>query len=120
MDTPPEGALKRIREDIDDIDDAMLALLAKRFAAVEKVREIKAASGAITQSPMRPAREAAILRRLLDAKAENVPGELRIRLWRAIISSSASPVAHPCQHGAFQFHRHAIGAARPFRSDASQ
>jgi chorismate mutase len=88
MDTPPEGALKRIREDIDDIDDAMLALLAKRFAAVEKVREIKSASGAINQSPMRPAREAAILRRLLDAKAENVPGELRIRLWRAIISAS--------------------------------
>ena len=38
MSNPPEGALGRIREDIDAIDDAMLALLAKRFAAVEQVR----------------------------------------------------------------------------------
>ena len=34
MDTPPVGALDGIREEIDAIDDAMLALLAKRFAAV--------------------------------------------------------------------------------------
>ena len=43
MDTPPAGALDRIREEIDAIDDAMLALLAKRFAAVEEVKRIKAA-----------------------------------------------------------------------------
>jgi len=88
MDTPPAGALERIREDIDAIDDAMLALLAKRFAAVEEVKRIKATSGAIAQSPIRPAREAAILRRLVAAKADAVPAELRIRLWRAIISAS--------------------------------
>ena len=105
MDTPPAGALDRIREEIDDIDDAMLALLAKRFAAVErKCARSRPASGAIVQSPIRPAREAAILRRLVDAKPDTVPAELRIRLWRAIISAStadASPVADPCRHGAF-------------------
>ena len=88
MDTPPAGTLDRIRDEIDAIDDALLALLAKRFAAVEEVKRIKAASGAIAQSPIRPAREAAILRRLVQAKADLVPAELRIRLWRAIISAS--------------------------------
>src|SRR5262245_36688991 len=88
MDTPLPAARDRIREEIDDIDDKMLALLAKRFAAVEEVKRIKAASGAVGQSPIRPAREAVILRRLADAKAMNVPGELRVRLWRAIISAS--------------------------------
>ena len=88
MDTPPAGALDLIREEIDAIDDAMLALLAKRFAAVAEVKRIKAASGAIAQSPIRPAREAAILRRLVQAKPESVPSELRVRLWRAIISAS--------------------------------
>lgn len=88
MDTPPVGALDGIREEIDAIDDAMLALLAKRFAAVEEVRRIKAAGGAIAQSPIRPAREAAILRRLVQAKSDQVPAELKVRLWRAIISAS--------------------------------
>src|SRR5688572_16162766 len=88
MDTPPAGPLDRIREDIDEIDDAMLALLARRFAAVEEVKRIKSASGAISQSPIRPAREAAILRRLVAAKPDVVPAELRVRLWRAIISAS--------------------------------
>jgi chorismate mutase len=88
MDTPPAGALDHIREEIDAIDDAMLALLAKRFAAVEEVKRIKAASGAIAQSPIRPAREAAILRRLIEAKPDTVPSDLKLRLWRAIISAS--------------------------------
>lgn len=88
MDTPPASALDHIREEIDAIDDAMLALLAKRFAAVAEVKRIKAASGAIAQSPIRPGREAAILRRLVQAKPDSVPSELRVRLWRAIISAS--------------------------------
>jgi chorismate mutase len=88
MDTPPAGALDRIRGEIDAIDDAMLALLARRFAAVEEVKRIKSANGAIAQSPIRPAREAAILRRLVQAKPDSIPAELRVRLWRAIISAS--------------------------------
>ncbi|MBL8908164.1 MAG: chorismate mutase [Rhizobiales bacterium] len=88
MDTPTAGALDRIREEIDAIDDAMLVLLGKRFAAVEEVKRVKSVNGAIAQSPIRPAREAAILRRLVRARPDAVPAEFRIRLWRAIISAS--------------------------------
>ena len=104
MDTPPAGALDRIREEIDAIDDAMLALLAKRFAAVEEVKRIKAASGAIAQSPIRPAREAAILRRLVLAKPDSGSGRTQgeaLAGHHLGIDPDAGPGPDPCRHGAF-------------------
>ncbi len=97
MDTPaPEDAtLDEIRKEIDAIDDAVLALLERRFAAVGRVRNAKSQSSTAA-SPIRPAREAAILRRLLGRAESPVPAELTVRLWRAIISAatqSQAPIA---------------------------
>ena len=79
-----DAALDDVRREIDAIDDGICDLLERRFAAVEKVRLAKPAGG----SPIRPAREAAIVKRLVGRPGRLVPGELKVRLWRAIISAA--------------------------------
>jgi chorismate mutase len=88
-DGPPADALEAIRRDIDRIDEALLRLLDERFAAVERVRAAKRKDGGSGNgSPIRPAREAMVLRRLIEMEMPRVPADLRLRLWRAIVSSS--------------------------------
>jgi chorismate mutase / prephenate dehydratase len=98
MDTPAaqDATLDEIRKEIDAIDDAILDLIERRFAAVGRVGAAKSQSNGSPASPIRPAREAAILRRLLNRAESPVPAELTVRLWRAIISAatqSQAPVA---------------------------
>jgi chorismate mutase / prephenate dehydratase len=81
-----QNALEAIRRDIDEIDGKLLGLLADRFAATARVKTAK--GGAIEATPMRPGREAAILRRLCEMEAPDVPAALRAAIWRAIISTS--------------------------------
>jgi chorismate mutase len=76
--------LDAIRQEIDAIDDRLLALLAERFAAVARIRAAKG-----NGSPLRPGREAMILRRLVEAPVKGVPRALRVRLWRAIIAAAS-------------------------------
>ncbi len=80
--------LEAIRGEIDAIDDQMLTLLETRIAASDKVRQVKGRSSGLQASPIRPAREALILRRLLACKSDRVSAELVVRLWRAILTSS--------------------------------
>lgn len=86
--TGQEPALDDIRREIDAIDDGIVDLLARRIAASAKVRQQKNSTGALAASPIRPAREAAILRRLLVRGHGKVPAELLVRLWRSILTSS--------------------------------
>lgn len=81
--------LETIRRDIDAIDDGLLTLLDRRFQASERVRAAKAASGTESVSPFRPAREAAIIRRLLSRAASHVPSDIMVRLWRVILTGSS-------------------------------
>lgn len=81
--------LEAIRRDIDAIDDGLLTLLERRFAASERVKAVKAASSAATGSPFRPAREAAIIRRLLARSGVRVPQDVMVRLWRTILTGSS-------------------------------
>ena len=95
MDTPAaeDATLDGIRKEIDAIDDRMLHLLERRFDAVARVRAAKSQDGDNALSPIRPAREAAILRRLLGGPQSPVPAELTVRLWRAIISAATQSQA---------------------------
>ena len=86
--TNPPATLDAVRRKIDEIDAALLDLLHERFAASEQVKQIKAAAGQDNASPIRPAREAMVLRRLIDACEEPLPVNLMVRLWREIITSS--------------------------------
>ncbi|MGI9465000.1 MAG: chorismate mutase, partial [Aestuariivirgaceae bacterium] len=86
--SPSPATLDQVRQKIDEIDTALLELLRDRFAASVRIRELKAASGQTGSSPMRPAREAIVMRRLMTACNEPLPASLMVRLWREIISSS--------------------------------
>ena len=78
------------RRDIDAIDDQLIALLAKRFAVTARVRAAKAGEAQPWPLPLRPAREAQIMRRVITAGKENALNpQLMVRLWRAIINQSS-------------------------------
>jgi chorismate mutase / prephenate dehydratase len=89
----PESELDDIRREMDAIDDGLMNLLERRFAASEHVRTIKVKSGTLAASPFRPAREAAILRRLLGRAEGLVPPDLLVRLWRVILTGSTQSQA---------------------------
>lgn len=84
----PETSLDAIRREIDSIDDQILRLLMQRSAATEKVRVTKAHDGSIAASPFRPAREAAMMQRLIGEAGGALAPEFLVRLWRVILSNS--------------------------------
>ncbi len=87
---PPVSALEDIRREIDAIDDQLLDLLAQRFAATERVRDAKKGNTVASPLPLRPAREAQILRRLLaKGKFNGLAPEFLVRLWRGILNQSS-------------------------------
>lgn len=90
MTTPAaqETSLEAIRREIDAIDDDILDLIGRRIAASARVRTEKSNAGALASSPIRPAREALILRRLVTRAGKAVPPGLLVRLWRIILTSS--------------------------------
>lgn len=64
-DLPPE--LARLRLSIDNIDAALVHLLAERFKATQRVGELKAAAGLPPADPAREVRQIERLRTLADA-----------------------------------------------------
>jgi chorismate mutase / prephenate dehydratase len=87
---PNSAALDALRRDLDDVDDAILALLSKRQLITQQVKSFKLATHKLLGSPLRPAREAQIHRRLLHlARVKNVDPALVLRLWRAILTDSS-------------------------------
>jgi len=79
--------LDEVRREIDDIDDDILRLLQQRFDVVARIKMAKQQDAEI-QLPLRPDREAMILRRLTDGNDSRVPDDLIVRLWRAIMCRS--------------------------------
>ena len=90
--------LEAIRRDIDAIDDGLLTLLERRFAASERVKAAKARTSKSPASPFRPAREAAIMRRLLARAQGRVPADVLVRLWRLILTASSQSQANVTIH----------------------
>jgi len=89
----PDSTLDAIRREIDLIDDQILGLLGRRFAATSRVWAPKAEGGSIASSPLRPAREAAMLRRLIAQGGHTVGPDVLVRLWRVILSASTQAQA---------------------------
>ncbi len=89
----PDISLDDIRREIDSIDDAILDLVVKRFAATGRVAAAKASDGSIAVSPFRPAREASLLRRLAARGEGQISPQLLVRLWRVILSFSTQAQA---------------------------
>ena len=91
--------LDEIRREIDRIDDGILKLIAARLDVVERVRAHKAQNASLSASPIRPGREAQILRRLLDQAEGAVPADLCFRIWRALIAAATLKQAPIRIHG---------------------
>jgi len=75
------------RRAIDQLDDAMLDLLAKRIALGQQIGAAKEAADG-PHFAFRPAREAAVMRRLIKA-AGSLPPRLVFAAWRAVMSGTA-------------------------------
>jgi len=92
-------ALDALRRELDDVDDALLAFLAKRVTITAQVKSFKQVTAKTSGSPLRPAREAQIHRRIMQAaKAQNVEPALALRLWRAILTDSSLGQAQMTLH----------------------
>jgi chorismate mutase len=79
-----ESTLDALRREIDEIDDGIHDLLMRRTAVVEKIRRTK---GLEAGPYLRAAREAAVLRRLIERHSGNFPKVALVRIWREIMSA---------------------------------
>jgi chorismate mutase len=108
MDDPVAEELLRLRMSIDNMDAALVHLLAERFKVTQQVGELKAAYGMPPADPAREAQQIARLRALAeDAKLDPefaekflnfVIAEV-VRHHEAVISqNSGEPEAHGFHH----------------------
>lgn len=100
-----DPALQALRAEIDALDDAMHDLLMRRAAVVARMAASRAKTGA--GSPLRPGREAAVLRRLLGRHQGALSRGAVVRIWRHIF------MAHTAIQGAFTAAVAAAGEAAP-------
>lgn len=117
LSTPADG-LAVLRAELDRLDDRLLELLMERAAVVEQVAVTKRGA-----SPLRPGREAAILRRLLGRHHGALPRSSIIRIWREIFAGSIAQqqsmqvaVCDPAMDGRYlAAAREQLGALTPMR-----
>jgi chorismate mutase len=81
---PP--ALVSLRAEIDRIDDALHGLLMERAQIVARL----ARQGAKGQVPLRPGREANIIRRLLRQHSGPLPRSALARIWRELLAATTA------------------------------
>ena len=84
---PEESPLAALRDEIDGIDDTIHDLIMRRMALANRISETKRARGA-TGALLRPAREAAILRRLEARHAGPFPFPVIVRIWSEIMAAT--------------------------------
>jgi len=93
--------LDDLRRRIDQIDDQLHDLIMQRAEIVESVARAKKRGGIAT---VRPGREAALLRRLVERHRGRFPRPVLVRLWRELVSGAIS------MQGEFAVAVHAPGA----------
>ncbi len=86
MTSAPLPTLAQLRDEIDRIDAAMHALLIERGEIIDTLVAVKRAA-ASEGSAFRPAREAAMMRRLVDRHRGRLPLDTVEGIWRVIIST---------------------------------
>src|SRR5690242_1993016 len=81
----PPPTLTDLRKDIDRIDEAMHQLLMERGEIIDRLIATK--KTAETGSAFRPAREADIMRRLVQRHRGSLPLDTAESIWRVIIAT---------------------------------
>ncbi len=84
----PGENLEDLRSEIDQIDDALHDLLMRRAELSRAIAKVKQDGGMGLAPAFRPAREAAILRRLVSRHGGDMPPRVLARIWREIIAAS--------------------------------
>ncbi len=82
--TEHNTGLDDARDDIDRIDDQLHDLLRRRAEVVARIAETKKGTA---EAVIRPGREAAILRRLLDRHGGPLPRAVIASIWRQVIAA---------------------------------
>jgi chorismate mutase len=85
MQNDPNQILTKIREEIDDIDSQMHALLIKRSQVIDYLIKVKEKQGG--GSAFRPGREAAMMKTLAQRHSGNLPLDTIESIWRIIIAT---------------------------------
>lgn len=80
-----QSELEELRRRLDGIDNNLLELLVDRLKLVEQVAALKSDGTAPTYVP---AREAAILRRLVERSRDDLPVGTVVRLWRELLGAT--------------------------------
>jgi chorismate mutase-like protein len=83
---PSLTSLDQLRQEIDGIDDQLHDLLMRRAALVGDIRAAKPAG----KSTVRPAREHAILKRLMERHRGDLPRRTVLAIWREIMDGFSS------------------------------
>lgn len=83
---PP--SLDEIRRRIDAVDTELLRLIDERASLARAVATAKRAAGDGDRFGLRPGREAAILRRLVDSERTAATPALVVRVWRELMADS--------------------------------
>jgi chorismate mutase len=112
-----EPSLDALRREVDRIDDALIDLLRERMAVVARIAATKG-DRERGRLALRPAREAAILRRLVErARPDGPPAVTIVRMWRELLAATAraqTPFAVSCAGvGAERLAREQFGAVVP-------
>lgn len=84
---PTAPDLGTLRAEIDRIDAAMHALLIERSQIIDRLVAVKRAQGTEGGSAFRPAREASMMRRIVDRHRGILPLDTVEGIWRVIIST---------------------------------
>ena len=79
--------LATLRDEIDAIDDSIHDLLMRRMTLAGRISEAKRAAG-VLGALIRPAREARILRRLMERHGGAFPFPVVARIWSEIMSAT--------------------------------
>ncbi|MBN8532108.1 MAG: chorismate mutase [Alphaproteobacteria bacterium] len=82
-----DAIIQECRKEIDQLDDQILALFAKRCEFVARVGEVKKNLPG-TQCFIRPGREASMVRRVVKQGAGKLPRQTIASMWRMLISGS--------------------------------
>ncbi len=84
------AALDALRRELDTLDDNLVELLAKRFTVTAEVKSFKLVTAKNSLSPLRPAREVQIHRRLLaKARLSGLDPGMVLKIWRGILTQSS-------------------------------
>ncbi len=85
--SPKDPPLDALRGEIDEIDDTIHDLLKRRVALANRISKAKRDAG-VAGALLRPAREAAILRRLMARHDGPFPFPVVVRIWSEIMSAT--------------------------------